>query len=245
LSVPGDRNRGVSVMRLPAQEIEDLVFSHLTKLVESRQTMMGLVGNSAQPAQLQRAMEALDRFAVGLREKLPTIFQSAVAGVVVYEDRVEIEVNKQALTQQIWGRGTEFLTAPDSEADTLMLATATTLKRCGCEVRLALPPDSGAGKPHHERALLQAVARAHDWLAANLRGDFANQRSIVEQTGLDYRYVSRIFPLAFLAPDLTEAILEGTQPAHLSLERLRGNTSLDWARQRSILGVPGLKCAIE
>src|SRR5271168_4658435 len=35
-------------------------------------------------------------------------------------------------------------------------------------------------------------------------------------------------------PDLTEAILEDAQPAHLSLERLRGNIPADWIRQHSM-----------
>src|SRR5271154_998688 len=56
--------------RLPAQEIEDLGFSQLAELVESRQRMLGLLGNSIRPPQLKLAMEALDRFAVGLREKI-------------------------------------------------------------------------------------------------------------------------------------------------------------------------------
>jgi hypothetical protein len=51
-------------------------------------------------------------------------------------------------------------------------------------------------------------------------------------------YPSRIIPLAFLAPDITEAILEGTQPIDLTLDRLLAAMPLPlvWDAQRSVLG---------
>ena len=79
-------------------------------------------------------------------------------------------------------------------------------------MRLVLPPDSPGAKPHAVPSLIRAISRAHDWVDRILRGETVNQRSIAKETGLDERYISRIIPLAFLAPDLTEAILEGRQP---------------------------------
>ncbi|MFZ1945596.1 MAG: hypothetical protein WAU43_18385 [Acidobacteriaceae bacterium] len=76
-------------------------------------------------------------------------------------------------------------------------------------MRLVLPPDSPGAKPHAVPSLIRAMSRAHDWVERILRGEAVNQRSIAKETGLDERYISRIIPLAFLAPDLTEAILEG------------------------------------
>jgi hypothetical protein len=41
--------------------------------------------------------------------------------------------------------------------------------------------------------------------------------------------------IAFLAPDITEAILEGTQPPHMTLETLMGDMPADWNLQRKQL----------
>jgi hypothetical protein len=41
--------------------------------------------------------------------------------------------------------------------------------------------------------------------------------------------------IAFLAPDITEAILEGRQPPHMTLETLMGDMPADWSRQRTHL----------
>ena len=62
-----------------------------------------------------------------------------------------------------------------------------------------------------------------------------NQRALARKTGFDERYICRIIPLAFLAPDVTEAILEGKQAADLSLETLAGEIPLMWTLQREIL----------
>ncbi|MFY9939984.1 MAG: hypothetical protein WAK33_24080 [Silvibacterium sp.] len=63
-----------------------------------------------------------------------------------------------------------------------------------------------------------------------------NQRALAEAIGLDERYIGRILPLAFLAPDLTEAILEGMHVSHLSLEVFRGDVPVDWNEQRVQFG---------
>ena len=50
-------------------------------------------------------------------------------------------------------------------------------------------------------------------------------------------YVGSVIPFALLAPDITEAILEGTQPIGLNLDRLINlSLPIDWAEQRSVLG---------
>ncbi len=45
------------------------------------------------------------------------------------------------------------------------------------------------------------------------------------------RYVSRIMHLAFLAPDIVEAILDGYQPADMELERLKKGIPVSWDEQ--------------
>jgi site-specific DNA recombinase len=51
------------------------------------------------------------------------------------------------------------------------------------------------------------------------------------------RYVTRILKLAYLAPDIIEAILAGRQPCDLSLARLlKTDLPLDWQAQRQALG---------
>jgi site-specific DNA recombinase len=50
--------------------------------------------------------------------------------------------------------------------------------------------------------------------------------------------VSRLLPLAFLAPDIIEAILQGRHAADLSAARLTNKLDLplDWTDQRELIG---------
>jgi hypothetical protein len=68
-----------------------------------------------------------------------------------------------------------------------------------------------------------------------LREEISNQRALAKQTGFDERYISRIIPLAFLAPDITEAILEGRQAPDLSLQNCVDEIPLEWSLQRAAL----------
>lgn len=51
-------------------------------------------------------------------------------------------------------------------------------------------------------------------------------------------YVKKIMPLAFLAPNIVEAIMTGKQPAHLTTQMLirQMHIPLDWQEQRRALG---------
>ena len=68
-----------------------------------------------------------------------------------------------------------------------------------------------------------------------LRGEIPNQRALAKHTGFDERYISRIIPLAFLAPDITEAIVDGMQDPNLSLEKCVNEFPFEWALQRAAL----------
>ena len=75
-----------------------------------------------------------------------------------------------------------------------------------------------------------------------LNGRAASINEITTREGLAKGAVSRILPLAWLAPDIGSAILEGRQPAVLTSTRLRAlpDLPLGWAAQRAFLGFPAI-----
>ena len=71
-----------------------------------------------------------------------------------------------------------------------------------------------------------------------LSGNAKSLRDIARAEAVTDRYVSHVMPLAFLAPDIVEAILFGTQTVDLSVEKLtkRITLPLGWGDQRTLLG---------
>ena len=95
---------------------------------------------------------------------------------------------------------------------------------------------SGARLPDQE--LINLVPDARRWSAELLNGKSDTIRQIEDREGLRSGSVSRILPLASLAPDISNAILEGRQSQHLTQKKLRSlpELPLDWLKQRKILG---------
>ena len=51
-------------------------------------------------------------------------------------------------------------------------------------------------------------------------------------------YFTRVVRLSYLAPDITQAVLDGRQPPHLTADKLLAHSHLPlaWHQQRTLLG---------
>ena len=88
-----------------------------------------------------------------------------------------------------------------------------------------------------DAALLKAAARGRLWFEQLAAGEVSSLQAIADRQGVSQRYVSRLLPLAFLAPDIVERILQGHQPTDLSAARLTNEFELPlgWAEQRELI----------
>ena len=85
-------------------------------------------------------------------------------------------------------------------------------------------------------AVVQALGRALSWSDAIENGEFSSVTELARHLDMDNSYVVRILKLTTLAPDIIEAILNGEEPAGLSLARLIRTFPMDWERQRVLFG---------
>ncbi|MEE9160227.1 MAG: hypothetical protein V3V73_00385, partial [Gammaproteobacteria bacterium] len=64
----------------------------------------------------------------------------------------------------------------------------------------------------------------------------SNMKVLAKQENVTQRYIAHIIKLAFLAPDIMEAIIKGDIPTQFTLGRLKDGFSYDWDDQRKELG---------
>ena len=84
-------------------------------------------------------------------------------------------------------------------------------------------------------SLALTLARAHRWRELLEEGRYCSVRELALELGVDSSYVARLLRLTLLAPDIIEAVLAGTEPDGLSLEKLYRAPS-EWECQRRTLG---------
>lgn len=143
-----------------------------------------------------------------------------VERVVITSDSIEIKVTDA---------GHEALT----EAHSGMLRIATALKAGPGGKQIVSPYASPA---RVDRSLVKAIVWARD-LRWRLERVGASLEELARQEGCSRPYISTMIKLAYLAPSITQAIIDGTQPAWLTLAELtRRDIPVSWTGQRRAFG---------
>jgi hypothetical protein len=84
--------------------------------------------------------------------------------------------------------------------------------------------------------LVNAIARGRRWLDEIVSGSVTNIEQIATRQKCSVRQVNMTISLAFLAPDLVRAAVEGRMPRGIGVERLR-DAPAEWGRQFETLGL--------
>ena len=114
----------------------------------------------------------------------------------------------------------------------LSLSEPFALRRRGVETRII----AGETLPAPDPVLQRTLAEAQGWAKALRAGKPLSEIAIA--TGRSEPYIRTRIPLAFLAPKVQAAILDGRQPVDLSLAQLlRDGIPMDWSEQREIFGL--------
>ena len=216
-------------IRLAALEIEDQVLSRLHKLLSSPQRLLAVFSHESLTAPI---VTAAAQWAKAPLCKLREVVGLIVERIIVRQDLIEFELTRGPLLRLLTEHDDDSASDP---AAVISIVEEAKFSRFRGELRLVLAPDETSDRSQPSLPLTRAVARAHEWMDQIVTGKILNQNAIATANGLNKRYVSKLLPLAFLAPDITEAILEGRQSPQLTLETCLLYVSANWEQQRKAL----------
>jgi len=228
LLTDGPRATGERGWRLPATEIEHSVAAAVATLLEDKSALVTAIQQRGIEAHRMVPIVGQASMWVG---KLRSGEQGEALAALV--DRVELTRSgfKLALLLPI---------SLEDPSDALILKQFVPLmmKRRGVELRLVIQNEQPS-KSKVDIVLLKYIARAHQWFDELVSGEVKSLTAIATRGGLNYRFVGKIVRLAFLAPEIVEAIAEGRQPPELSTELLtkRVGLPLDWRDQKRLLDI--------
>jgi DNA invertase Pin-like site-specific DNA recombinase len=198
-----------SVSRIPATDIEDIIVKSVNE---------HLFAQHDQPS--SSSAQADDR------------------GVMIAEQVVRIDVQKDRLIVRFKSAGTEE--EPDStDGQLLSILWQKPPSRRSRQILIPLGLPRNEVRPtriERRARLVNAIARGRRWLDEIVSGSITDVHQIATRQKCSVRRVNMTISLAFLAPDLVKAAVEGRLPRGIGVERLR-DAPAEWSRQFETLGL--------
>jgi hypothetical protein len=224
-------------LRLPAQEVEGAVIRILVNMLTNPAKLLERFGSAGMPAdQIRKMLARAPRLAAALSgspKDRAKLVRSLVEKVIVDEKTIIIKMRPSVLL----GRDVPSPALDDPRASAIELTAAVVFKQRGVETKLILP---GSDQQNHsarrDPALIKAIARGRAWFDELVTGRALSLQALAERDGITRRYIRRLVGLAFLSPEMVEAILQGRQPVALTATRLTElDLPSDWTEQRKLL----------
>ena len=114
--------------------------------------------------------------------------------------------------------------------ETITIHAPFRLVKRGGRKEMQLPPGAPQSRKT-DNTLVKALARAFRWKRMLESGDFATIAELAEREGIAPSYMTRVLRLTLLAPNMVEAILDGTQEPEVTLARVLEPFPIAWAEQ--------------
>ncbi len=229
----GNKHQAGEVYKIPAGEIENLVKQEFFYLLSDKKKLQEYVADfdvHKQKDILARAKKL---------ELEPAFIRGILAKIILFKEKVEIILCRASLVKRLktFDSGASTLTeAPadpeDSIKITKQIRISTTSRNGG-----VLIVNNGENKEININPfLIKIIAKCYYWNKLIEEGKAESSRDIQRmENHNNNNYVKELLRLKFLAPEIVEAILNGTQPKDLTADRLRKIRTIDWQEQKRIL----------
>jgi DNA invertase Pin-like site-specific DNA recombinase len=226
-------------LRLPAAEIEQVVTSRVCKWLldpGSIYTATRFLDASAQRRLIARAAEIGKSWPELPRPRQRAAVTALIERIDVGSDQIDIHIRPRWFGALLDGASTLLPSATDDEIQ--ILSVPIRLRCSGREIRMVIDSNDPCATAKPNARLIKLLKRAHRFNAALVGSPGAPFAALARQEGVSRSYFTRLVRLSYLAPDITQAVLDGHQPPHLTADKLLAHSRLPlaWHEQRMLLG---------
>jgi site-specific DNA recombinase len=233
-----DQTKMSDGLRIPAGEIEHLVTSRVRQwLLDSGSIYQAtrLSDPSTQRRLIARAAEISKSW-----PELPGTRQRALLTILIGRidvgaDQIDIHFRPTRLGPLL-NVATPLPSAMEDETQTLSVPIR--LRRAGRAITMLIDGADPFATAKPDARLVKLLIRARQFNATFVGSDGGPFAAIAKRQGVSPSYFTRLVRLSYLAPDITEAILDGCQPRDLTADKLLAHSRLPlgWHKQRTVLG---------
>ena len=122
-------------------------------------------------------------------------------------------------------------------ARTVTVEIPFTIRKRGGRKQI-ITPDGASGwvspRARIDNTMIKAIARGFRWRKLLETGVYGTLEEIAAAEKINPSYVSRLLRTTLLAPEVVEAILDGRQPADMTLALLMQPFGVLWAEQNGV-----------
>jgi DNA invertase Pin-like site-specific DNA recombinase len=236
--ITGDHSERSPGLRLPAAEIDQFVANRMRQWLldpASIYQATRLSDASAQRRLLAQAAEIGKTWPElpGARQR--EVLTALIERIDVGAGQIEIHTRPSRLGALLDGAST-LPSATDNE--TQILSVPVRLRRSGWEIRMLIDSTDPCAIAKPDARLIRLLIRAHRFHATLIGSPGVPFAALAKRVGVSRSYFTRVVRLSYVAPDITQAILDGRQPSHLTSDKLLAHSRLPlaWHEQRALLG---------
>ncbi|MEM7701517.1 MAG: recombinase family protein [Pseudomonadota bacterium] len=228
--LPAKDEQAGSRIRIPATELERVVRSKLADILSDPLTLLDKANGDVSPAListlLDRSTEVTEQ-ASRLNDKT---FQRLLDQVVIHPSHVDLQLDAAGVGETLGL--VEIAGLEDALA--LSFSVDAKVKRTGTVLKLIEQSGQSAITHKPDLSLIKLIHQAHLWWDELKRGSI-NIADLARREEVTASWVTRVVRLAFLSPEVVEAVLAGRARADLDAKALlaAGAIPACWDEQRA------------
>jgi len=195
-----------------------------------------LADPSAQRRLIARAEEIGNSWPELPATRQRTLLTALIERIEVRANRIDIHFRPTRLRTLLDIAATPLSSATD---ETQILSVPIELRRSGREIKMLIEGRDPFATVKPDARLIKLLIRARRFNKTLVDdGGVPPFAALAKREGVSPSYFTRLVRLSYLAPDITQAILDGRQPRDLTADKLLTHSRLPlaWHEQRTVLG---------